>query len=397
MIGLEDTFEEHLHNLVAVMGEVRRVLRPDGTCWLNYGDCYVGGGRGWNPNMGNLQQTHKGSQVSPSPVTPGFKPKDLMLMPARVAMALQGTGADLAALNAISRAITAIEEAYWDEPVPDRVLDILEGLEREYAQAKGDSWWVRSEVVWRKPNPMPESVTDRPTSAHEKVFMLSKQPRYFYDAEAVRVPQSEGTLKRFAPGQAPRKATRKKGEQHKNYKELEDKHISVGIIGGANLRNVWDIPTQAYKQAHFATFPTKLVTPCIKADTSQHGVCAECGAPWQRVVEVTGGLIGKGWTDHKDDLGSGSSQSYRADVDVGNGPYQRKHTGWQATCTCGTEAVIPATVLDPFAGSGTTGMVAVRLGRDAVLVEISAEYAQMAQRRIQDDGSLVVQVNLATG
>ena len=154
MIGLEPTFDDHLTNLVAVFREVKRVLRDDGICWLNYGDAYAGGGRG-------MQGT--------------WKPKDLMMMPARVAMALQSDGANMGALSAITRAIAAIEEAYWDEPVPDRVINILDGLEKEYAQAKGDSWWIRSEVIWWKPNPMPESVTDRPTSAHERCICWPSQ------------------------------------------------------------------------------------------------------------------------------------------------------------------------------------------------------------------------------
>ena len=141
MIGLEPTFDEHLANLVAVFREVRRVLRSDGTLWLNYGDAYTSGNRA--TQMGNLGglETNTTMRGMSRPRTPaGLKPKDLMMMPARVAMALQA-----------------------------------------------DGWWPRSEIVWHKPNPMPESVTDRPTSAHEKLFLLTKASRYFYDAEAVRV------------------------------------------------------------------------------------------------------------------------------------------------------------------------------------------------------------------
>ena len=140
MIGLEPTFDEHLENLVAVFREVRRVLRADGTLWLNYGDAYSGG----VPGGASPDGARKGRADMASAAAPKrgreWKPKDLLMMPARVAMALQA-----------------------------------------------DGWWLRSEIVWHKPNPMPESCTDRPTSAHEKLFLLSKSAKYFYDAEAVRV------------------------------------------------------------------------------------------------------------------------------------------------------------------------------------------------------------------
>ena len=211
-IGLEPTLQEHLEMIVTVFREVRRVLRKDGTLWLNYGDCY-----------------HNGDSLS------GLKPKDLVMMPARAALALQA-----------------------------------------------DGWWLRSEIVWHKPNPMPESVRDRPTSAHEKLFLLTKAARYFYDAEAVRTKTD------------------------------------------ANLRNVWTIPTHAYPDAHFATFPPKLVEPCIKA-----------GCP-------VGGVV-----------------------------------------------------LDPFGGSGTVGLIASRLGRDAILIELNPEYAEMAERRIHGDAPLLADVGVS--
>ena len=144
MIGLEPTFDAHLENLVAVFGGVRRVLRPGGTLWLNYGDAYAGSGRAQATGGATGRATMHGSEHQTGWRDGGWKAKDLMMMPARVAMALQA-----------------------------------------------DGWWLRSEIIWHKPNPMPESVTDRPTSAHEKMFLLSKSARYFYDAEAVRVPHVE--------------------------------------------------------------------------------------------------------------------------------------------------------------------------------------------------------------
>ena len=143
MIGLEPTLDEHIANLVAVFREVWRVLRTDGTVWLNYGDAYANDGK-WGGSTGGLHNTAlhgSASSIGRAKVKTGLKPKDLMMLPARVALALQA-----------------------------------------------DGWWLRSEIIWAKPNPMPESVTDRPTNAHEKIFLLSKAARYFYDAEAVRVP-----------------------------------------------------------------------------------------------------------------------------------------------------------------------------------------------------------------
>ena len=208
-IGLEPTFGEHINTIVTIFREVRRVLRSDGTLWLNYGDRY-----------------HNGDSLS------GLKPKDLVMMPARVALALQA-----------------------------------------------DGWWLRSEIVWHKPNPMPESVRDRPTSAHEKIYLLTKSARYFYDAEAVREedagtdhprnilhrPEPSGGI--FPPHRGIRTAEGKNG-------------------GGRNLRNLWTIATHPFSKAHFATFPPKLVEPCIKAGTSEKGCCPECGAPRVRVVEA---------------------------------------------------------------------------------------------------------------
>ena len=248
MIGLEPTFEEHLANLVAIFAEVRRVLRPDGTVWLNYGDAYAGAGRTSGP--GPLQDNHRSrnatAEALPTLDTSMWKPKDLMLLPARVALALQA-----------------------------------------------DGWWLRSEIIWHKPNPMPESVRDRPTQAHEKVWLLTPSARYFYDVDAVRQPMASG------PSDI-RKMTEAKdriGGKHKTLDDQLSKASAATRIGrkrsvgdperGANLRNVWNIATAPYPGAHFATFPAALVEPCIRAGTSEKGCCTACGAPHRRVTDVT--------------------------------------------------------------------------------------------------------------
>ena len=274
MIGLEPTFGEHLDNLIAVFREVRRVLRPDGTLWLNYGDAYAGGGAptcspGLRVGKGGTRprdQWTRNPEARPS----AGKPKDLMMMPARVAMALQA-----------------------------------------------DGWWLRSEIIWHKPNPMPESVRDRPTCAHEKVFLMSRSARYFYDADAVREAAEYG---RRIYSKEWRSSTQNPGMNRSG----------GGIVTGAdpdsgrNLRNVWSIPPRPFRDAHFATFPHALVEPCVKAG------CPEGG-----------------------------------------------------------------TVLDPFGGAGTVGLTAMGLGRNAVLIEISEEYAEMARARLADAAPMFYDVRVS--
>ena len=158
----------------------------------------------------------------------GLKPKNLLMLPARLALALQA-----------------------------------------------DGWWVRSEVIWAKPNPMPESITDRPTCAHEKVFLLAKSAKYFYDADAVRETAVSD----------PKDGRRGDGASYSFKPTSQITHMGVPA-SGRNLRNVWTIPTQPYPESHFATYPERLVEPCVKAGTSEKGCCPECGAPWKRRVVV---------------------------------------------------------------------------------------------------------------
>ena len=345
MIGLEPTFEEHLENLVAVFREVRRVLRKDGTLWLNYGDAYANDGK-WGGSTGGKHAAglHGRTGIGRAKVKTGLKPKDLMMMPARVAMALQA-----------------------------------------------DGWWLRSEIVWHKPNPMPESVTDRPTNAHEKLFLLSRSARYFYDAEAVRVSVTGGAGIR-RPAVPFGKPTKGEDPQGSNAKWADG---NLDPSRGANLRNVWKIATHSFKEAHFATFPPKLVEPCIKAGTSERGACPGCGAPWARVTETS-------YTKNRPSAGSdprSRSEDRQAQGSMGGhrgyrGNNLAKHTettDWTPTCDHDADPA-PCTVLDPFAGAGTVGLVADRLNRNAVLIEISAEYAEMAERRIRDDAPLFANV-----
>ena len=398
MIGLEPTFDEHLANLVAVFREVRRVLRSDGTLWLNYGDAYSShsGGKGF----GGMQDANRGTEAKEYTRNwGGMGYKQLLMMPARVAMALQADGvADAKALAAIDRAAGALVDAYDGEP-PDRAMAALEALAAEYRDAKGDSWWLRSEIVWHKPNPMPESCRDRPTSSHEKLFLLSRSAKYFYDAEAVRQPCASGPsdIKKMI------ESRERIGGKHKALDDPFSKASaatnigqkrSVGDPAGANLRNVWTIATHSFKEAHFATFPPALVEPCIKAGTSEFGVCGKCATPWGRVTErefepQQDVSAGKGVRGHAGQKATAEENGWAGSP---RGKTHSRTTGWAPICGCTPETACPATVLDPFGGSGTVGLVAERLDRASILIEISAEYAEMARRRIEDDAPLFTQI-----
>lgn len=323
-IGLEDSLAENLSVLADLFDEVRRVLKPEGTLWLNMGDAYASAPNGRSaadtkatgkddrtfrdkpidttgPIYGKVSEgTRKGpyptcsgrrgggSQKAPGGV---LKPKDMMGLPWRLAFALQDRG-----------------------------------------------WWLRSDVIWHKPNPMPESVRDRPTKAHEYVFLMSKSARYYYDADAIRMMPAASTIERLSQdienqtgsdranagirrtknmkaATPKRDKQRGHGRRHQGFNERwdqmpRDEQMSLG----ANARTVWTIGIEGFSEAHFATFPTEIARRCILA-----------GCP------------------------------------------------------------VGGTVLDPFGGAGTTGLVASRHQRDAILFEINPEYAEIARRRIAED------------
>ena len=237
-IGQEETPDAYIARLVEVFREVRRVLKPDGTLWLNLGDSYIGGKGASGSNGPELQEErnkrgaslNRGYQTSGgsgetkitdnrSLLKLGYKPKDLLMIPARVAIALQA-----------------------------------------------DGWYLRSEIVWHKPNPMPESVKDRPTKAHEMIYLLSKSPKYFYDAEAVKEKAvSNGARGGNLLNDTDKKPTGGK-ERWKGVRKLD------WGINGRNRRDVWVIATRPYKGAHFATFPPDLIEPCILAGSREGDV-----------------------------------------------------------------------------------------------------------------------------
>ena len=247
---------------------------------------------------------------------------------------------------------------------------------------QADGWYLRSDIIWSKPNAMPESVTDRPTKSHEYVFLLTKSSQYFYDADAVREAQNW-------VGGAGNRNYRAGSE---NGREAEGQSNRPNPAG-RNRRTVWEIPTQPTPEAHFATFPEALVEPCIKAGTSERGCCPECGAPWRRVTEreEDAGLArsagGKAdeqpETDRAKRLGQRRNAARAAGGNHTNPFGGRVTARWEPTCTCSAGDPIPCVVLDPFGGSGTVAKVARDLGRSSVMIELNPAYVGIMKKRLR--------------
>ena len=329
--------------------ECWRVLRDDGVMWLNLGDSYSNSPKGSIKTDNSTLTGSRQYQAEGTPAKlfdksniPGLKPKDLVGIPWRVALALQA-----------------------------------------------DGWYLRSDIIWAKPNPMPESVTDRPTKAHEYVFLLAKSKRYFYDADAVR---ERGITHTYRPDHIARNINGTANEPtrtSRGYPGANDRQRSTGFINdadpnGRNKRTVWNIATAPYPGAHFACFPPALVEPMIKAGTSERGCCPECGAQWERVTEK-GEFVPMRWKPGHDKHDEGLITGPKSDSSamVRGGVNERITTGWRPTCDHDA-APVPCIVLDPFAGSGTTGVVSRELGRDAVLLDLSFDYlSQQAKTRLE--------------
>jgi site-specific DNA-methyltransferase (adenine-specific) len=267
-LGLEETPDEYVQKLVEVFREVRRVLRGDGTVWLNLGDSYDTGTDATRKTSGADHGYWESNHDDVRRSYPSLKTKDLALMPSRVAMALQE-----------------------------------------------DGWWVRSRIVWAKGNPMPESVTDRPTSSHEYIFLLSKSKQYYYDSDAIRQSAVKGHAgSRFDTGKTNGHA-KASGRAFSEGDREDD--------GTRNKRDVWQVNTKPFPDAHFAVYPPELIEPCVKAGSTEGD-----------------------------------------------------------------------TVLDPFSGAGTTGMVALAKGRNYIGIDLSRDYNEMAADRIRNNAPLMNKVDL---
>lgn len=331
-LGLEPTFDSYVEDMVGVFREVRRILRDDGTLWLNLGDSYAGSnGNGWKQTIASTNASNAGGENEDFRSRIGrddgyLKPKDLVGIPWRVALALQQ-----------------------------------------------DGWFLRQDIIWHKPNPMPESVTDRCTKAHEYIFLLTKKANYFFDSEAIKEPAKYPHDNR--------------GARADSRKEAGIPNAMHGMTGAfKNKRSVWTINTKPYKEAHFAVFPTDLVEPCIKAGTSEKGCCASCGTPWERIVDrkrIRRNELPEDDPRYRPNIYEGEYEEINGKGDAGF--VETQTLGWGKACECETDETVPCTVLDTFFGSGTTGVVALRLGRDYLGCELNSEYAKIATKRIADE------------
>ncbi len=315
-LGLEPTAELYVQHLVAIFRKVRRVLRPDGTLWVNLGDSYAGGGRGAGGKHGYLEQT-AGKRL---PRSSGLKNKDLLMIPARVALALQK-----------------------------------------------DGWYLRCDCVWNKPNSMPESCTDRPNRSHEYVFLLSRSEHYYYDAEAVKEP----SVSDHSSGNGFKRAARRSFQNEDGSLRGNDQEWKVNPY--RNRRSVWNINTEALPIAHFATMPRELAEVCILAGSSPKA-CEHCGAPWERLYEPTGHL------NTREPAHVPGNTLTKVDS-TGWAPTTRATETFQPSCQCPARAG-RCVILDPFAGAGTTGLVALSHGRDFLGIELNPEYVKLADERL---------------
>lgn len=339
-IGLEETPEEYVQRLVEVFREARRILKPHGTLWLNLGDSYVGGGRGSAYSKdGTIQKSYIDAGVqygAPTGKIEGLKPKDLVGIPWRVAFALQA-----------------------------------------------DGWWLRQDIVWAKPNCMPESVTDRCTKSHEYVFMLTKSKHYYFDHEAIKEPTKGGaSTKRPAKEQTFRygddESWAVEGDRDRIMKAKGIAEARTKDYAKRNKRSVWWVSPKPFKEAHFAVFPIELIEPMVLAGSSAKGCCADCGAPHERIVNterpVTRSVKARdvpGQNKH------GSFGKERFDD-----PIKTSTVGWQPTCECDAD-IVPSVVFDPFGGSGTTVVTALKHGRKAIISELNEDYVEIARNRIE--------------
>ena len=328
-LGLEDTPEEFVENMVEVFAEVHRVLRDDGTLWLNLGDSYaMSSMRGKNSKFKSIDQSHSGiTNVKRS--LNGLPPKSLMGIPWKVAIALQEWG-----------------------------------------------WVLRQDIIWAKKNCMPESVKDRFTKNHEYIFLFSKQPKYFFNQ--ILEPVKQVSIER-AKSPMKHRTISTKGVK---YDLSDNPNRVVRADGMKNKRSVWNMRTASYKEAHFAVFPPELAETCIQAGCPEK-ICAECETPYKKVMErektikakkseVRGMPVGDKIVYHRK-LGAKYEEKMKENPLIDK--------GLQKQCDCETDETKPGIVLDCFMGSGTTAMVAQNLFRKWIGVELNPEYEKLIKKR----------------
>jgi site-specific DNA-methyltransferase (cytosine-N4-specific) len=344
-IGAEGDLWDYLDALIETFSLVRDLLCDDGSLWVVISDSYIGSG-GAGGSYGKGQQREGQPKYRGAKKDGVLKPKDLALVPERFAIAMQESG-----------------------------------------------WWVRCDVIWYKSRCLPPWAPDRPLRDHEYVWMFSKTRSHYYDQHAVRRPFIDARCGEAGapspkagriPGQSPHSISKKtwtKGRAN----------------GGACLRTMWNIQTEPLLSEHYAAYPSKLVSRIIQLATSEKGHCPKCGAGWKRIIER-----GAPDEEHKRACGADSSGEYHGQSQkdylqakaqdasatkarILEGMVERKTVGWEPGCKCGLDPV-PAIVLDPFMGSGTTGMVAERLGRKWIGCELNPEYQKLIDERTAQTG-----------
>ena len=372
-IGNELLAISYIAALVSVFREARRVLRDDGVLLVNLGDSYASSSTYNAPRSMHSTAGWKQAGLSPNVGRFDGKPKDLVMIPARVALALQA-----------------------------------------------DGWWLRSQMPWVKRTCMPESVTDRPGSAVEYVYLLTKRESYFWDAEAVRRPAA------YPPGGS--HPERSKGFfKGKNAANPAREKAFRALVTARNLRNsdlffdsldaphglicnsdgdplALDVNPMPLADSHFAAFPPRLIEPLLLASTSEVGACPACGAPWARIMvkgepdaawqrasgaDRSGGYAG---TSTKGHAAAGVQDASAVKARILAGMREKITAGWRMTCGCPLAPPRPCTALDPFAGAGTTLMVADRLGLDSVGIELNPDYCAMIERRLLKDAGLFADI-----
>ena len=446
-IGNESTLQEYVDSVVQVFREIWRVLRDDGTCWVNLGDSYANDGK-WGGATGgrHAQGLHGRTGVGRTKTRTGLKPKNLMMAPARIAIALQDDGWVVRQRviwhktrntpEAVEdRPVSTNEDIYFlakscdplfwthrelpgtrTEPEPDyRWTDLITGVEYDREPADYSSSETGELVecpdclgqgemdagetqIALFDDIIPETIPchrcnhqDAETPGFIRRWRrtnLWKGHDYFYDSFAVRQPTTSGPSdvrkmqesRNRLPGNS--KTTTEPYPNNRGLPNIRRKR-AVGDPTGANLRNVWSISPQPYKGRHFAAFPEEIPRKCVLAGTSQHGVCNRCGAPWARTTSKT--FVPQ--EDVSPERGIKGAQGQKPMAENNNwdgvprGANQVVTLGWRPTCSCNT-GTHPATVLDPFAGSGTTLAVAGSLGRQSIGLDLSVEYLKLAQGRI---------------